>query len=140
MGMVTIHSPGALPLGELGDAGLDLGDGAAAGQRREDRLQPLAVHMRVAVDEAGHHGAAVQRDGLGVRGAVALDLGGLADGDEAAGADGDGFGDGELRVGGDDLAAGEDQVGGFVRAQLYSPRCRRPCCTMAAQRSTSSRK
>jgi len=84
------HDPFArgLALREFSDSRLDGSDGAAAGKAGEDVLQPLAVHMRVAVDQPRHYGAAVQRDLPRVGQGVALDLAPLAYGDEAARADG----------------------------------------------------
>ena len=69
--------------------------------------------MHVGIDQAGEHGLAFEidlaRGGTGQAG----DLGAAAHGQDAAGANREGVGKPELRVGRDDLAVAEDQIRGL---------------------------
>ena len=108
----------------------------APSQAGEDRLQPLAVHMRVAIDQAGHDGAAAERDHAGFRPLVAGHHRGIAHGEELAVAHRRRLGDAEAGIAGDDAAAGQDGVCSLHQSPLAST----PARSMPAQRSTSARK
>ena len=106
------------PLAGLGpgdqrlDARQHVADRPAARERGEDRLQPLAVEMGVAVDQARHDRTAAGVDAHRVRPDQGFDFGGAADrGDPVAG-DRDGLGDGAPGIDRDRLPPGDDEVGG----------------------------
>ena len=85
-------------------------------RRREqvgpDGLRPELGEVRVPVDQARHERASGEVHDRR-RGALAgpLDVGARADGDDAAGLDGDGLGRRLRVVDGDDVAAGVDRIG-----------------------------
>ena len=77
-------------LGKLGDALQHVGDGGAAGERRQRILQALAVHMGMATDQARNHQLAAGVDAAGAGPGKSVDLRVVSDREEAAVRDGDG--------------------------------------------------
>ena len=87
-------------------------DRPAARERGENRLQPLAVEMRVPIDQARHDRSAAGVDAHGVRPDQRFDFGGGADGGNPVARHRDGIGDRALPVDRDRLAPGDREVGG----------------------------
>ena len=101
-----------------GDRLLHVGDGARAEELHRGEVRGGEDLMQVRVDEARHDGAAREIDRLR-RGAGELaDIVVAADGDEAAVADRDGFGDAPAGVDGEDAAVAENEIGVLRRGDL----------------------
>ena len=75
------------------------------------RLQPLAVHVRVGIEEAGHRGTAAGVHDAGLPPASAQDLGVDADPDDAAFADRERLGLGPGGIEGENASVVEDEIG-----------------------------
>ncbi len=110
--MVTIHSPGRLSARQLGDAVLDVADRPYAPERGEDVAQRLAIHMGVAVGEAGNDGLALQVDHPRRRTDMRGHCGIRPDRHDTVAGDDNRLCDRERRVDGDDLAVLENEIGG----------------------------
>ncbi len=103
-------------------------DRARAGQRRADRLEPLAVHVGMGVDQPRHDGPAAEVDQAGVAMGERPDLGGAAHGDDAVVGDRHGLREAEGGIDRDDRPAVEDQISGQLgerRSERARP-ARRP--------------
>ena len=106
--------------GQGGDAVDDLVDGFRPGQGRRDLLQPLPVHVGVAVDETGDHRPSPGIDGAGLGAAQFFQVTVVADGQEAPILHRQGRGDAERPVDGDHLAIAEDQIGLHAAASRFA--------------------
>src|SRR5206468_11243170 len=109
------HDPLAAGLGprEPADHGLNVGDRAAARERRIDIFQALTVEMGVSIDETGHDRGATQiRD---VRPAIAqpADLAVAADGDDTVADDRERGRPRASRIERDDATVDENAVGRY---------------------------
>jgi hypothetical protein len=95
---------------EFGDAVLNVPDRAHRSERWIDALEALAIHVGVAVDDAGHDGPALEVDharlgrGVGRQGIV------RAHGEDPVAGNSDCLRDGEVVIDGDDLCVAQDQV------------------------------
>jgi hypothetical protein len=108
---------------ELGDAALDVGDGAHASERGVDAFETLAIHVGMAIDEAGHDGAAGEVDHARRRGDMLGDRGVRADRENLVARDRYRRSDGEIAIDGDDLAVLEDEVGGTCGREPHFRLC-----------------
>jgi hypothetical protein len=103
---------GRPPGGLAADEGLDVGDGAAAGQRRTDELQPFPIEVSVGIHQAGNHRGAPEIEDTRAAPTPAADVDGRAGSGDPIALDGQRGDHRPARVQREDAAVRQDPVGG----------------------------